>query len=323
MANLIDQDQLRTVSRVARLYYSYDLKQTQIAKKLEISQARVSRLLSMADDLGVVRTMFVAPRGIHPDLEFEVEDKYKLHQVHIVDGLSDPAVEPFEQLGQAAAAVLESMPLEDKNIGFTAWSRSLRETAKSLGRAAKYSSSNAIELLGDVGSPQVQHEATMATETFSKAIGAQPVFLRLPSVVSSRALLNSLVDNDAHASLALSLMERLDVALLGLGGVDLASPQYAGANFFNEEQLRVAIGKGAVGQVNLRFIDANGEPVKTELDDLVIGIKRDQILQTEIRIAAAAGVSKWAAIKAAVKGGWINVLVTDRSTAEFLLQSHA
>jgi len=321
MNDSLDPEQLRTVARVARLYYSYGLKQTEIAKKLDVSQARVSRLLSLADDLGVVRTRFIAPRGIHSDLEFEVEEKFNLDQVHIVDGFSDSTQEPFEQLGQAAVALLEAMPLEDKNIGFTAWARSLREAAKAFNRPAKFSSSNVVQLLGDVGSPQVQHEATLATESFSKAIGAQPVFLRLPSVVSSKALVNSLVSNDVHASNALGLMNKLDTAMLGIGGIDIASPFYAGANFLTEQQLQVATSRGAVGQINLRFIDAQGNAVYTELDELVIGITHEQIKRTPLRVGTAGGAVKWAAIRAAILGGWINVLVTDRATAEHLLQT--
>lgn len=321
MNGVLDNEQLRVVARVARLYYSYGIKQTAIAAELGISQARVSRLLATADALDVVRTIVVTPRGLHPELESQVEDKYGLLQVHVVDGVGDGDQEPFEDLGRAAAVMLESMPLEEKNIGFTAWARSLREAAKHMSKSSKFNSSHVIELLGDVGSPLVQHEGTLATETFAKAIGATTNFLRLPSVVSSKNLAQSLVKNDSHASMALGLMNELDIALLGIGSSDIASPQYAGANFFTAEQLRTPISKGAVGQVNLRFIDADGKPVTTELDELVIGITPEQIKKTQLRVGSAAGVSKWAAIKAAVKGGWINVLVTDKPTAEYLLKN--
>jgi DNA-binding transcriptional regulator LsrR (DeoR family) len=317
MASSLDAEQLRMISRVAKLYYSKELRQTQIAKELGVSQARVSRLLAAADDFGVVKTTVIAPRGLYSDLEMQLEDKLGLLQVHIVSS-EDETSNLTQDLGKAAASLIEAMPLEGKNIGFTAWSRSLRSLAREFNRFLKMAPDNIVELLGDVGSPLVQHEATLATELFANALGGTPVFLRLPSVVSNSLIAESLIQNDPHARKALALMDELDLALVGVGSCDIASPNYAGANFFTQEQLEIPISKGAVGQINLRFIDADGQPVDCSLDPLVIGITLEQLAKTPIRIAVAAGADKLAALKAAAKGGWINVLITDLETAEQL-----
>lgn len=318
MASSLDAEQLRLIARVARLYYSRDMRQTLIASELGISQARVSRLLASADQLGIVKTIVMSPPGIYPDLESAVEDRYRMLQVHVVEAPLDES-EPREALGKATASVLESMPLEDKSIGFTAWSRALRAMARAMAKNGKSAAANIVELLGDVGSPLLQHDATLATERFANAVGARPVFLRLPSVVSSQVLRQSLVKNDPHSAIAMNLMDHLDVALVGLGSCNIASPQYTGASFFTEQQLELPIAAGAVGQINLRFIDAEGNPVVTELDSLVIGITLEQLAKVPVRIAVAAGRDKQAAIRAAMRGGWINVLITDRATAQLLL----
>lgn len=318
MVATLQADQLRLIARVARLYHSQSLRQTEIAQMLGVSQARVSRLLAAADELGIVKTIVLSPRGIHSELESRLEQAFGLLHVHVVESAAGRVAEPWDDLGRAVAAVLEAMPLEGKTIGFTAWSRSLRAMAKSFGKSARSGPSNVVELLGDVGSPTVQHEATLATELFSRAVGGHAVFLRLPSVVSSAEMASALVKNDRHAALALGLMNELDVALVGIGSCQIASPQYTGANFFSVDQLESPIRQGAVGQINLRFIDKHGRPVVSELDSLVIGVKLEQLARTPIRIGVAAGVDKWPAVKAAVLGKWINVLVTDLATAQFL-----
>jgi DNA-binding transcriptional regulator LsrR (DeoR family) len=180
---------------------------------------------------------------------------------------------------------------------------------------------NIVELLGDVGSPLVQHEATLATELFANALGGTPVFLRLPSVVSTALIAETLVQNDPHAQKAIALMDQLDLALVGVGSCDIASPNYTGANFFTQDQLEIPVLKGAVGQINLRFIDADGKPVDSSLDSLVIGITLEQLAKTPIRIAVASGTDKLAALRAAAKGEWINVLITDLQTAEQLIST--
>jgi DNA-binding transcriptional regulator LsrR (DeoR family) len=320
MASSLDAEQLRMISRVAKLYYSKELRQTQIAKELGVSQARVSRLLAAADDFGVVKTTVIAPRGLFPDLEEQLEDKLGLLQVHIVSSSSETS-NMTQDLGRAAASLIEAMPLEGKNIGFTAWSRSLRSLAREFNRFLKMAPDNIVELLGDVGSPLVQHEATLATELFANALGGTPVFLRLPSVVSTALIAETLVQNDPHAQEAIALMDRLDLALVGVGSCDIASPNYTGANFFTQDQLEIPVLKGAVGQINLRFIDADGKPVDSSLDSLVIGITLEQLAKTPIRIAVASGADKLAALRAAAKGEWINVLITDLQTAEQLIST--
>jgi len=74
-----------------------------------------------------------------------------------------------------------------------------------------------------------------------------------------------------------------------------------------------------VGQVNLRFIDTDGKPVTTKPDDRVIGISLKQLKQADTRIGVAGGPSKYDAIRAALRGGWINTLATDVETAKWLL----
>ena len=53
----VSADQLRTMSVAARLYYIQEIRQRDIANRLGISQARVSRLLRQAEECGVVRTV--------------------------------------------------------------------------------------------------------------------------------------------------------------------------------------------------------------------------------------------------------------------------
>ncbi len=75
-----------------------------------------------------------------------------------------------------------------------------------------------------------------------------------------------------------------------------------------------------MGQVNLRFIDSTGQPIKSELDDLVIGVSLEQLRACPRTIAVAGGPNKHAAIYSAIAGGWVNTLVTDVDTANYLME---
>ena len=69
-------DQLRLLTKVARMYHERGLRQPQIAAQLHISQPRVSRLLKQAAEMGIVRTMVVPPTGVYTDLEEAIERRY-------------------------------------------------------------------------------------------------------------------------------------------------------------------------------------------------------------------------------------------------------
>ncbi len=76
---------------------------------------------------------------------------------------------------------------------------------------------------------------------------------------------------------------------------------------------------GAIGDVCLRFFGENGEPVMSELDARIVGIPADLLLGVPRRIGVAGGTRKHSAIKAALLGGWVNVLITDSDTAMALV----
>ena len=127
------------------------------------------------------------------------------------------------------------------------------------------------------------------------------------------------LEHDYHAQAALKMLDQIDLALVGVGSGKIVPPLQGGDNFFTAAQFGYARSKGAVGEVNLRFIDEDGHPVATELDDLVVGATLDQVRRARRRIAVAGGPAKYQAIRAALRGGWITSLLTDATTARYLI----
>jgi len=70
----------------------------------------------------------------------------------------------------------------------------------------------------------------------------------------------------------------------------------------------------------MRYFDENGKSLKTNLDKRIIGISADQLKKISRRVAVAGGARKHKAIRAALEGGWINVLITDHKTAKKLAE---
>ena len=78
---------------------------------------------------------------------------------------------------------------------------------------------------------------------------------------------------------------------------------------------------GAVGDVCFRYFDAEGHQVRTTLDQRLVGISAEEFLLIPRRIGVAGGERKFAAIRAALLGRWVNVLITDLTSARLLVQT--
>ena len=66
-------------------------------------------------------------------------------------------------------------------------------------------------------------------------------------------------------------------------------------------------------------IDQEGRPTVTGLNDRVISITLEQLRSARRAVGVAGGLRKTNAIRGALQGGWINVLITDQRTATRLM----
>jgi DNA-binding transcriptional regulator LsrR (DeoR family) len=60
--------------------------------------------------------------------------------------------------------------------------------------------------------------------------------------------------------------------------------------------------------------------VRSPLDARVLGIAPDRLLAIPRRIGVAGGAPKLPALRAALRGGWINILITDAASAQRLAE---
>src|SRR5215207_3073948 len=114
-------DELRQMTRVARLYYEEGLKQPEIAAQLNLSQATVSRLLKRAEDEGIVRITVSVPVGAHPDLEDGLLARYGLREAVVVDSPRDDETDVMRDLGAAAAYYVETTLRPAEVVGIASY----------------------------------------------------------------------------------------------------------------------------------------------------------------------------------------------------------
>ena len=115
----------RNMVKVATLYYKEGLTQAQIAKKMGVSRSLISKWLIDARKAGFIE-FFINSENIYAiELETELEKKFALSFVKVVDttNLSYPEIE--KMVGQIAAISLKDKIAAAKTIGIS-WGKSIK-----------------------------------------------------------------------------------------------------------------------------------------------------------------------------------------------------
>ena len=311
-------EQLRLMTKVARLYHEHRVRQPEIARRLHISQARVSRLLSQAEREGIVRTTVVVPEGVQTALEDALEARYGLREAVVVECLDDSDEGIAYELGLATAAYLEASLTGGEVVGISSWSATLLAAVESMRRLPRAAAERAVQLVGGVGNPAAAGHAARLTERFAELTGAKPTFLLAPGVATSAGARRALVQ-DQYVKEAMAAFDEVTLALVGIGALEPSQLLQSSGNIFSERELAALGRQGAVGDICLRFFDAEGNAISSGVDRRVIGITLAQLQRTDRSVGVAGGHRKYEAIRGAVRGGWVNVLITDHLTAERLV----
>ena len=316
MKRPVETAQLRLIAKVARMYHEGGVRQPQIATELNLSQARVSRLLRQASEIGVVRTVVTLPPGVYTDLEESLQEKFGLRDAVVVDADGGQVI---PALGAATAQYLNATLTGGEVLGVSSWSATLLAAARVMPARTSSRLNRVIQLVGGHGDPSVQVQANRLTGDLAAVTGARPVLLPAPGLVSSPALRRALVRDPAIGEVMKSWKE-LDLALVGIGSLEPSPLLRQSGNALTQDEQEALRGAGAVGDVCLRFFDADGAALKTSLDQRVVSITATDLMRVPRRVGVAGGSGKCRAIRAALRGGWVNVIVTDLDTARRLAE---
>jgi DNA-binding transcriptional regulator LsrR (DeoR family) len=311
-------EQLRLMTKVARLYHEHGLRQPEIAARLHVSQPRVSRLLKQAEAEGIVRTTVIVPAGVQTGLEDELEQAYGLREAVVVECLDASEDGIIYDLGVATARYLEASLTGGDVVGISSWSATLLAAVDEMRPLSRPGADRVLQLFGGVGNPAAEAHAARLTQRFAELTGSRPTFLLAPGIATSIEARDAIMQ-DQFVGAALAGLDDVTLALVGIGALEPSSLLQSSGNIYSEPELRAIGERGAVGDICLRFIDAQGSAVVSEMDERVIGVTLDQLARTDRSVGVAGGGRKYEAIRGALLGRWVNVLITDHVTAERLI----
>lgn len=317
--NSTAKEELRLITKIAFLYHKQNLKQSEIAEQLDLSQATVSRILRRAEEEEIVRVTVNIPTGIYSGLENELSSKYGLKAAIVVhcEDESDEAV--FHYLGSAAAYYVETTLGKNEVVGLSSWSSTLLGMVNSMHRLSKASNAKVVQMLGGMGNPSAKIYAARITEQFADLVQGEAIYLPAPGLARSQDARDDLM-TDPYVRKAFNLFDKITLAIVGIGSVEPSKLLASSGNIFSSDELDALHQAGAVGDICLRFFNSDGEHIKLPLDKRVVSIPMEQLAKSKRIVGVAGGRRKINAIRGALNGNLINVLITDHASATTLME---
>ncbi len=307
-------DERELLSRIAWAYHANGMTQAEVADWLGVSRARIVRLLQVCRDQGYVQIIVNTDRAVCHEMERQLETVFGLRRAIVIPAPANPKHLNYN-LGQAASHYL-STALRDGNSLGLGWGTTVAAAASSA-PADSADGLTVVSMYGGLPYSIIVNPYEIVT-TFSRRLKAsQTYYIAAPMFAPSPESCRLLKSQELFRSVYARAIQ-VDIALVGLGELAVnATNIVLGA--ITRLEFKSLVDAGAVGEVFGAFVDAEGKPVTHPKNECFMGPTLDEVRTIPLRIAAAGGPSKTAIIRAALLGGFADVLVTDETTAGTLL----
>jgi deoxyribonucleoside regulator len=304
------------ISKIARLYYIGNLTQQEIADNLNISRTKVSRYLDKARQERIVEIKINSPQEDYTDLEYKIEKKYKLKEC-IVVATHDRREDILRDMAGALSDVLKRI-IKDGDYFGIGWGTSLKSIADYLDFGMKVDI-KVVPLIGGVGKVGTGIHTNSVARTLANKFGGISYVINSPAILDSSEA-KEIIENDSNAREIIDMSGKVSTAMVGMSDIGPQSTLIKTGNF-KVEEFDYLNSLGVVGDVNLIFIDENGKQIQGEINERIITTPIEKIKEIENVIGVGFGSKKLKVILGALRGGIINILLTDENTARGIVES--
>ncbi|MFE4705216.1 sugar-binding transcriptional regulator [Peribacillus simplex] len=298
------------IVKIAWQYYIEGLTQNEISKSLNLSRMKVIKYLEKARTNNVIQFKINLEELDNLTIQNKIKEKYNLKDIYIVPTSHDNTV---DSLTIAAAQYIEDRITSDtmisigygeavsKTLGHLQISTKYKITFVSLSGGVKFYMPTAIDTRSDYyTNPNYNH-----------------YIVPTPLLVSSKDIADHLLEEKPVKKI-LEMIPYSNITLIGIGALnDRATLVKEG--YLNTNDFEILKTKGAVGDLLSQFYDINGHVLDLDFHKKLISTEIDVLKSLNHVVAVAGGLDKKDAIIGALKGGYIDVLITDELVAQSLV----
>lgn len=317
----LNEEKLKRLVSVSRMYYEENKTQAEIAKRLSVSRPMVSKLLTEAKTLGIVTIHITEATSFRQIMEERLKEKYGLKRVAVV---------PMERDEERT----------DKTIVAAAWQLACSELGKTgclgvgwgslIGRIADYLEERGgtegaahhnvcregtiCPLIGNAAASYRSYHPNELVRILAGRTGLQPAYIYGPAIAESESEKAMYENTDSFRQLK-ELWHGLSAALVNVSNYP-SSPDMATALRFGT---RLAEEKAA-GHILSYFYNREGRFIGED-SDCMLRISLEELAGAKRVLALCASGVKPAAAEGALKTGVVSDIILNEKLASELLQT--
>jgi len=307
---------IRQIHMVLVMHFVEGRRQSEIATVLNLSTAKVNRLIKQGRELGMVNISVSSPFQRLVEVERALNDRWQLDTALVTPTVSDSLETTLQQVGTAAANLLVENIRDGDVIAITG-GKGVSALVENLNVERKFDVT-VVPLTGCVQGKHytdVNHVATQLAER----LGGKAMLIHAPLFAEDekeKEILFSL----RQIREVFELAKTASLALTGIGSILTPSSSYYDLHPISAEDRKVLIERGAVGEFVAHLIDKDGIPCDVPLNRRLLALSPNEVARIPKTIGIAAGEEKVRPVQAILNGKFLSSLVLDEATATSALQ---
>jgi DNA-binding transcriptional regulator LsrR (DeoR family) len=317
---MAQMDEIRLMVKIARMYYQQDMTQAHIASRVGLSRQKIQRLLKRSRETGVVHILIKPAIGAFAEMERRIEDRYGLRDAVVAETVAYESPPVVTQEVAAAAAEYLCRVFRSHDRIAVSWGSHVRQTVSALYHHPRPNVKDVavIQGFGGIGDANDEEHVTFLTQQLAAWLGAPGYIMPAPALAGSSQARRAFC-KDPSVSHVLEKARKATLLVTGIGTPAAATRLLKGFGLAHPELAGMPIDRAA-GDISLRFFDCQGRAISCDFDERVVGLTLREFHKIGMVVGVAGGAGKLHAIAAALRGGHVNVLVTDHVTAARLLE---
>lgn len=297
----------KLLTKVAWYYYIEGYTQQEIGEYLSIPRLRVNRLLDKARKAGIIQFSVREGDSKRMIVERELITQFGLKDAFVVPSpLNEQDIN--ESVAQAAAMYIHER-LEKTGYINMGYGDTSSRILNHLANICEFPV-NVVSLTGGVN--------YYLPNTRSSIFNAKLYLTPAPLLMASEDIVKAM-EQEPSVKQIRHMATLAQMSIVGIGGVDSNATLLTNGTLNHSDVLLLSM-QSAVGDMLCHFIDKDGNVIQSSLERRLMSTPLEQLKEMSNSIGVAGGSTKSEAILAALKGNYLDVLITDETTATNVLR---
>ncbi|MCK4240189.1 MAG: sugar-binding transcriptional regulator [Candidatus Atribacteria bacterium] len=306
------------IAEVCRMHYLDNLSQNKISSNLRVSKSAVSRLLKEGRDKGIVTFHIKDYEDRLSSLEDKLEQSFKLKEAVVVSDEEIMSEESIKKKVAKAAAILLQRRIREDDTITVSWGTTLAEVAKAL-NPPSHLNIDIVPLLGGIDITGRDIHSNEIARRASEAFKGKYYVLNAPVFVSNLQIKETF-EKEKSIKAVIDKAKSADIAVVGIGSPKQSSTMIK-RGYFSFKEFAKLTDKGVIGDICTNFYDIRGNILNLSLHNKMVGLGLKELKHIPIVIGVACCEAKKEAILGALRGGHVNIIVTNKKVAEYLIEN--